>query len=265
MKTAGRRLDKSAFTDHIVQLFNTATDMVHPCQSGKGGRFWKLVSHRVKWARHISPGNLYDLSIRIISASSIFLDRVSFWAEMKREENWDVPDSYFVRDFNEVNTAVDSFTKTIYDTYGANPNVREVFYPKWTDDSDNEGTAEGTKARFLQRCAEPRTHSTNATAGDRANFQGEEYEGYEDEDEEMDEGGEEEETYEGDEEYERNEGEGDGEEDDDEMGEDMDGGLDYEIDKEMGEVNKMADGVNQEIKIPEVGPSRTMTLSFRSR
>ncbi|KAI1464307.1 uncharacterized protein F4812DRAFT_467953 [Daldinia caldariorum] len=256
MKAAGEHLDKSVCTEYIIALFDTAKDMAQHCQYHTGPGFWGLVSRSVTWARLISPGDLYDLSIRVISARRVFLEHISYWAEMKREENWPVPDSYFVRIFNEANTAVDGFTKAVYDTYGANSKIRERFYPKWTDDSDNEGTAEATRARFLERCAEPRTSSTGATVEGQSTVQeGEDKEEEEKEYEGVDEG-----EYEGGDEYEEADGDVDSE-----MHE-MDYEMNEEMDEEMGGVSEEVGEASQEMQpmqTSEGEPGHTMTLPLR--
>lgn len=176
MKLAGRRLDESVCTEYIAHLFNTAKDMVHRCRAFDPPSFWEFVSRRVSWAQRISPDDLYDLSIRIISARRIFLDQTDYWADMKTEGSKDIPDSYLIRVFNEANTAVDSFTSAVVDTYRNHTKIREKYYPKWTDDSDNEGTAEATKARSLKNREAPRNPSTDATAEDQSNGLEGEYE-----------------------------------------------------------------------------------------
>ncbi|KAI1655345.1 hypothetical protein F4813DRAFT_391767 [Daldinia decipiens] len=148
MKLAGRRLDESVCTEYIARLFDAAKDLVRHCRSYDAAGFWGFVSCHVPWAVRISPEDLYDLSIRIISARRIFLDQRDFWVEMKQEDDFkNIPDNYFIRVFNEANTA---------------------FYPAWTNDSDNEGTAEATKERFREKCEAPRNLPVKTTAEDQS-------------------------------------------------------------------------------------------------
>ncbi|KAI0105965.1 hypothetical protein F4814DRAFT_452344 [Daldinia grandis] len=176
MKLGGQSLDESVCTEYIAHLFNTAKDMVHHCQAFHPLSFWEFVSRHIPWAQRIDPGDLYDLSIRIISARRMFLDQRDYWVEMREEGSKDIPDSYFIRVFNEANTAVDSFTSAVVNTYGDHPKTKENYYPKWTDDSDNEGSAEATKARFRKNCEGPRNFSTGATVEDESNGLEGEYE-----------------------------------------------------------------------------------------
>ncbi|KAF3069864.1 hypothetical protein GL218_07849 [Daldinia childiae] len=143
--------------------------MVHRCQAFDAPSFWEFVSRRVSWAQRVDPKDLYDLSIRIISARRIFLDQRDYLAEMKKEGDEDIPDSDLIRVFNEANTAVDSFTSAVADMYKDRPKIREKYYPKWTDDSDNEGTSEATKARFHEKYKAPRNLSRNTSAKDQEN------------------------------------------------------------------------------------------------
>ncbi|OTB17497.1 hypothetical protein K445DRAFT_10200 [Daldinia sp. EC12] len=242
MKKTGRRLDKSACMDYIVLLFSAAKEKVQLCQYLNGPGFWEIVSGHVKWAQGVSPANLYDLSLRIISARRIFLDRVDCWAEMKREEHWDVPDSYLIRVFNEANAAVDGFTDAVCHTYETNSKIRERFYPKWADDSDNEGTAEATKARFYEKCLETRDPSYHATVNGQSTI-------HEGEDMKMDE------------DVEMSEGM------DEDMGNDA-SEMDHEVDEEMGEGDDEVDEAGKEMQmmgISEGEPSHTMTLTLRFR
>ncbi|KAI2782645.1 hypothetical protein F4815DRAFT_443167 [Daldinia loculata] len=173
MRSAGRRLDEQVVTEYVAEFFDTATDLVHKCEKWAPVVFWGQVGSRVSWSRNTFNGTLHDFSTKVISARRLFHDSVDFYVEMGYK---DLPESSHVRDFNEANLAVDRFTRAIIDTYGADSKVREKYYPKWMDDSDNEGTAEATKARFREKCEAPRNLSTEATAKDQSNGLEGEYE-----------------------------------------------------------------------------------------
>ncbi|KAI8962515.1 hypothetical protein F5Y11DRAFT_322384 [Daldinia sp. FL1419] len=226
MMKAGRHLDESVCIEYIADLFDTATELVYSAGYMTGPEFWAGVSGRVRWAGRVSPADLYDLSIRIIAARRLFHNNVDFWVEKRDEEQTDdIPDSYFVRNFNAANTAVDSFTRVIVDTYGSNSPTTDIYYPMWADDSDNEGSEAATRARTEENCNRRYTINTedrdNHEEGggdvEMAGMDDQEVDEYEEdgEDDEYEEDGENEE-YEYDEEYDEVELEGEAHEQTDE-------------------------------------------------
>ncbi|KAI0383621.1 hypothetical protein F5Y04DRAFT_287308 [Hypomontagnella monticulosa] len=152
MAKAGSSLDRDTTTQYIAEMFNRATELVgelKACEPKDWWRvfeevnFWEVAGRRTDWTKSIDGRDLYQLSLKIMSARQVFLGNIGFLAEyhhLPEDQKENVKTT-----FNAANAAVDEFMSACWHHDG--------MYPQWVIDSDNEGDEESTKRRTQQRFA----------------------------------------------------------------------------------------------------------------
>ncbi|KAI2604464.1 uncharacterized protein GGS25DRAFT_534863 [Hypoxylon fragiforme] len=266
MRQAGQYVDTKCVSDNISDLFDTAAKLANLCaELDDPAEFWANVGARTssRWAKLTTGHELYTFSVRVISGRRLFHDAIDFFEEMEIPRA-EIPEWYGKRFWGGTDEVVDKFTGAIIRLYGHNSNIREVYYPKWTDDSDNEGSANATSARFfegtkgVQTSQEDMGIDENTDIGDPMDVEGPIVEtGHDTRDEEMEE-----------EDYHMDEGEDYMEEDGDYMEEEdyhMDEGEDYmeedgdHMEEDKDETSEISgDGTNE----PVLGEPMELTLRF---
>ncbi|KAI1209595.1 uncharacterized protein F4807DRAFT_467516, partial [Annulohypoxylon truncatum] len=155
MKKAGRRLDRDVTAEYLTNIFFVARQLIGRCGKLQPSEFWAEVGSHLVWARSVSGTELHDFSNRILSARNSFNESVQFYRERNYKPE-DIPDKYRTKVDDELHRAMDEWVSSLHGTYGRYSEIKQLYYPQWLVDSDNEGSAEATMARFKERVDESR-------------------------------------------------------------------------------------------------------------
>ncbi|KAI0881594.1 uncharacterized protein GGS22DRAFT_192230 [Annulohypoxylon maeteangense] len=148
-------MDEKFVAECLTNLFSVARQLVGRCQKVQPHEFWGEVGSHLVWARELSGSDLLDFSNRILSARNAFRSKVQFYGESRMPVE-EIPERYRTWADSPLLQAMQEWTHSLHETYGPFSEERQLYYPQWLVDSDNEGTAEATQERFEERLEEMR-------------------------------------------------------------------------------------------------------------
>ncbi|KAI1094036.1 hypothetical protein F5B19DRAFT_490780 [Rostrohypoxylon terebratum] len=143
-------MDRKVTAEYIMSFFHVARQLVGRCGKLQPHQFWGEVGSHLAWARSLSGGDLLDFANRVISARNSFNNSFQFYRECNCKPE-DIPEQYKEQVKNELHQAIQDWVASIHETYGPYSDIRQLYYPQWLVDSDNEGTAEATNSKFIER------------------------------------------------------------------------------------------------------------------
>ncbi|KAI1323566.1 hypothetical protein F5Y16DRAFT_403359 [Xylariaceae sp. FL0255] len=134
--------DPEVVVNFFALMFEIATDKADDCASTGPATFWREVGDHLSWVSNkITGETLYNLSKLAMSARYFKLDDADFLEEFEKISPEEAKE---MRSNTRLMRAVDSFVHTIHEKYGMSSHTQEVFVPKYTQCSHNEGTTEAT-------------------------------------------------------------------------------------------------------------------------